>query len=60
MGMTLKQAAKYRFLKLCEAYHKAAKALDTEEGKAAFLVLSVQIHIAKGSVPKSYWRYARG
>ena len=57
-GMTLKQFAKFRFLRLCEAYTEAKKHLDTEEGRQAFVILSVQLHAAKGEVPKSMWRYA--
>ena len=58
-GMTLKQYARFRFFKLIEAYQEAKKHLDTPEGKQAFIVLSVQLHIAKGQVPKHLWRYAK-
>ena len=57
--MTLKQHARYSFFKLCNEYHEVRKHhLHTEEGKKAFIVLSLQLHIAKGKVPKSYWKYA--
>lgn len=55
-GMTLKQYAKHRFYRLCGEY-KALKArgLKTNEDKAAFIALSVQIHAAKADVPKRMW-----
>lgn len=56
-GMTLKQIAKARFFHLIEA--KRALDMSTEEGRHAFIVLSVQLHAAKADVPKSYWKYAR-
>ena len=58
-GMTLKQYAKYRFWRLVEQYNEAKKHMDTQEGREAFILLSVQLHIAKGGVPKSMWKYAR-
>ena len=54
-GMTLKQHTRFIFLKLVEQYREAKKHLDTKRGKQQFIVLSVQIHIAKGQVPKSLW-----
>jgi len=54
-GMTLKQYARFRFFKLLEAYREAKRNIGTPEGKQAFIVLSVQLHIAKGSVPKRLW-----
>ena len=57
--MTLKEYARHRFFKLLEKYSEAAKQLHTDEGKKAFIVLSVQLHIAKASVPKSYWPLVR-
>lgn len=54
-SMTLKQHAKFHFLRLCEAYATAEQQLDTPEGKRAFVELSVQLHIAKGEVPKRMW-----
>jgi hypothetical protein len=32
--------------------------MDTEEGRANLIVLSVQLHAAKANVPKSLWKYA--
>lgn len=58
-GMTLKQYAKFRFFRLIKLYREAKKNIHTEEGKAAFLVLSVQLHSAKGTVPKYLWRFAK-
>ena len=58
-GMTLKQFAKARFFRLCDAMQEAKKNMDTEEGKAKFIVLSVQLQAAKADVPKSYWKFAR-
>ena len=58
-SMTLKQHARYTFFRICDAYREAKKHMDTQEGRDAFIVLSVQLHIAKGTVPKSLWRYAR-
>ena len=54
-GMTLKQFARHRFFRLLEAYRAARSQLDTEAGRHAFVVLSVQIHAAKASVPKRLW-----
>lgn len=54
-GMTLKQYHRWQFFRLLDAYAEAKKAMHTEEGRAAFVVLSVQIHAAKANVPKSYW-----
>lgn len=58
-SMTLKQYARYRFIRLCEAYAVAKQHIDTPEGRAAFVALSVQIHMAKAHVPKYMWRLAR-
>jgi hypothetical protein len=58
-GMTTKQYARERFFRLCEQYKEAQQHLDTEEGRKRFIVLSIQVHIAKADVPKSLWRYAR-
>jgi len=54
-GMTLKQYAHFRFFKLLDEYRDAKKRLATPEGKADFIRLSIQIHIAKGNVPKRLW-----
>ena len=55
-GMTLKQFALHRFLKLIEQYKEVKRrGLKTDMDRAAFIVLSVQIHAAKGDVPKSWW-----
>jgi len=58
-GMTLKQYARDRFFRLCEAYQEAKQKMDTQEGREAFIILSIQLHAAKGTVPKSLWRYAQ-
>jgi hypothetical protein len=57
-GMTLKQFAIHRFFKLIDEYRVARKALNTPEGKKAFIVVSLALHAQKGQVPKSYWRFA--
>jgi hypothetical protein len=54
-GMTLKQYHLSRFLRLCEEYREAKKHMDTDEGRTAFVVLSLQIHAAKGQVSKRWW-----
>jgi hypothetical protein len=54
-SMTLKQFARHRFFKLLAAYRSARQQLHTEDGKRAFVVLSVQIHAAKAHVPKRLW-----
>lgn len=50
--MTLKQYHLFRFYRLLEAYRAAEQSLHTPEGRAAFIILSVQIHGAKAHVPK--------
>ena len=58
-GMTLKNYAKHRFLQLCDRYRKLkATGLQTQEQKNEFIALSLEIHAAKGEVPKRYWKYA--
>lgn len=58
-GMTLKQHAKHRFLQLCDRYRKLKETgLQTQEQKNEFIALSLEIHAAKGEVPKRYWKYA--
>ena len=57
-GMTLKQFARHRFFKLCEEMREAVKHTDTEEGRRAYILLALQLHAAKGGVPKSLWKYA--
>lgn len=58
-GMTLKQHAKHRFLQLCDRYRKLKETgLQTQEQKNEFITLSLEIHAAKGEVPKRYWKYA--
>jgi len=55
-GMTLKQYARFRFFRLINMYRVIKKSgLKTAEDKQAFLLLSLQIHIAKGQVPKYLW-----
>jgi hypothetical protein len=54
-GMTLKQYGKHRFLRLLSMYGEAKKHIGSEEGNAAFVALSVQIHAAKAEVPRSWW-----
>lgn len=54
-GLTLKQFARRRFFALLEAYRAAREQLETEAGKRAFVVLSVQIHASKAQVPKRLW-----
>lgn len=54
-GMTLKQYDKWRFLQLVNLYRTTKQHVDTPEGREAFILLSIQIHIAKGRVPKRYW-----
>jgi len=56
IGMTLKQYAEHRFFQLVEAKNRLD--LKTEEGRQAFILLSVQIHIAKAHVPKNLWGLA--
>lgn len=58
-GMTLKQYARFRFFRLCDALQEAKRKMDTEEGKTAFIVLSVQLHAAKAGVSKKLWKYAK-
>jgi hypothetical protein len=55
--MTIKQYHKYRFWRLVDLYREAKKNIATPEGKEAFILLSVQLHIAKGRVPKRYWPF---
>ena len=58
-GMTLKTYAKHRFLQLCDRYRKLKETgLQTQEQKNEFITLSLEIHAAKGEVPKRYWKYA--
>jgi hypothetical protein len=54
-SMTLKQYAKFNFLRLVAAYLEAKKHIGTPEGNAAFIALSLQVHAAKGNVPKRMW-----
>ena len=55
-SMTLKQHARWRFFKLIDMYRAIKKSgLKTVEDKQAFLLFSLQIHIAKGQVPKYLW-----
>jgi hypothetical protein len=58
-GMTLKQYHKARYLRLVEKYQESKDHLHTAAGRAAFILLSVQVHAAKAHVPKSWWRLAR-
>lgn len=58
-GMTLKQFAIHRAFRLAELYNIAKQHMDTCEGRAAFIVLSVQIHAALGNVPRSTSRTVR-
>ena len=58
-GMTLKQYERARFFRLVDALQEAKKQMHTEEGRSAFVVVSVQLHMAKAHVPKSYWKYAK-
>lgn len=53
-GMTLKQFALTRFYSLLEQYREAARD-HTLSGRQRFVALSVQVHAAKGAVPKRYW-----
>lgn len=55
-GMTLKQYWRTRFFDLLELYRQLAHD-TTPEGKQAFIVTSIQLHIASGRVPKSYRKY---
>lgn len=57
-GMTLKQYNLQTFFRLCEEYREAKKNMSTAEARATFVVLSVQVHIAKSNVPKRYWPMA--
>lgn len=45
---------KSRWFFLCREYVKAAKAVGTPEGNAAFVSISLQIHAQKALVPKSW------
>lgn len=54
-GMTLKQYRRRRFYDLLDAYLEAQRNIDTPEGRIAFIALSVQLHSAKGDVPKRLW-----
>lgn len=58
-GMTLKQYSYFLFWQLVEEYQEAKKHINTAEGRRLFVFLSVQLHAAKGNVPKALWRYAR-
>lgn len=55
-GMTIKQANIHRFLKLCDLYEKACDNLSKDA--TGFAIISIQVHMAKGDVPKRYWKYA--
>lgn len=55
-GMTLKEHARHRFYSLLERYRTVkATGLKTEDQKAEFVSLSIQIHITKNQVPKRLW-----
>jgi len=55
-SMILKQHARFHFFQLLNQYRAIKKSgLRTVEDKQAFLLLSLQIHIAKGQVPKYLW-----
>ena len=54
-GMTLKQYNLYRFVQVLKAYREAKQRATSVEGRQLFVELSVQMHIAKTSVPKRYW-----
>lgn len=55
MGMTLKQYARARFLRLCHEYADARQDLSTPQARLRFVALSVALHAAKADVPKSWW-----
>ena len=50
--------SKEMFLELCRVYHKVRLDMSSDESKSVFLCLSLQIHGAKATVPKAYWKYA--
>lgn len=56
-GMTLKQFAQHRFLRLVEEYRavKVRLAAGDKAASADFTVLSVALHAAKAGVPRRYW-----
>jgi hypothetical protein len=55
-GMTLKQMGRHRFLLLLAQYRKLRDGgLQTPEEQHAFVLVSVQLHAAKGLVPKRWW-----
>ncbi len=45
------QFDKMTYISMCQRYNAAAAKLDTEVDKAKFVKLSLQLHIAKASVP---------
>lgn len=55
MGMTIKQYDRSRFFEILEKYREAKRQIHTQQGKSDFIALSVQLHIAKGRVPKRLW-----
>jgi hypothetical protein len=58
-GMTLKQAARRKYLELCLAFRELKKkGIKTNDDRLAFLSLSIQIHAAKADVPKRLWPQA--
>ena len=54
-GMTLKQFARQRFLLLLEQYRDAAQHISDDGGQERFIAVSIHLHAASGSVPRS-WR----
>jgi hypothetical protein len=55
-GMTLKQYDRHRFFALLDQYREIkTTGLQTPEQQHAFVLLSVQLHAAKGRVPKRLW-----
>ena len=59
MGMTLREHAKSHFFRVCNEIREVVRNhMQTDEGKKAFIILSVRLHAAKGGVPKYLWPWA--
>jgi len=58
---TLKQINRDRFLDVCSKYHTVRMDLEKvaphPESTTLFIMLSLQLHAAKGDVPKNIWKF---
>jgi len=50
---------KAEFLRVLALYRQARDNIETDDGKRAFIVLSVQLHAASGLVPRAMRRMVR-